>query len=156
MLLRELENRWNRCRALLKNYMPRAEGIIVFSRLNIYYLSGTFGNGIFWLPADGKPVLLCRRGQDRAGLESPVEDIFPFRLPRAVAMKQKDSGREYLQGGANRARLTARHLSPWFRVAVYGHVVRAGPQLADCFAAQAAAVRKTASAWRPIYVFLRL
>jgi Xaa-Pro dipeptidase len=84
VLRRELENRWNRCRALLKNCVPRAAGILVFSRLNIYYLSGTFGNGIFWLPADGKPVLLCRRGQDRAGLESPVEKIFPFRSHKEI------------------------------------------------------------------------
>jgi Xaa-Pro aminopeptidase len=82
--LRELENRWNGCRALLKNCLPRAEGIIVFSRVNIYYLSGTFGNGIFWLPAEGKPALLCRRGQDRAGLESPVENIFPFRSYKEI------------------------------------------------------------------------
>lgn len=82
--LRELENRWNRCRVLLKNCIPRAEGIIVFSRVNIYYLSGTFGNGIFWLPVDGKPVLLCRRGQERAEIESPVENILPFRSYKEI------------------------------------------------------------------------
>lgn len=62
--LQELEHRWNRLRVLLKQYIPEAEGVIVFSRLNIYYLSGTFGSGLFWLPLEGKPVLLCRRGQE--------------------------------------------------------------------------------------------
>jgi len=90
--LRELENRWNRCRALLKTCIPRAEGIIVFSRLNIYYLSGTFGNGIFWLPADGKPVLLCRRGLDRARLESAVENILPFRSYKDIEAVLTDAG----------------------------------------------------------------
>lgn len=90
--LQELENRWNRCRVLLKNCVPKAAGIIVFSRLNIYYLSGTFGNGILWLPVTGKPVLLCRRGLDRAGLESAVDNIFPFRSYKDIEAVLADAG----------------------------------------------------------------
>jgi len=76
--LQELEYRWDRCRNLLTKYLPEAEGIIIFSRLNIYYLTGTFGSGLLWLPLTGEPVLLCRRGLKRAELESPIKQIFPF------------------------------------------------------------------------------
>ena len=61
----ELELRWERCRALLRELSPEAGGLLVFSRLNIYYLSGTWPNGVFWLPVYGEPVLLIRRGLER-------------------------------------------------------------------------------------------
>lgn len=76
--IQELENRWDRCRNLLNKHLPAAEGLVVFSRVNIYYLTGTFGNGVVWLPVTGDPVLLCRRGFDRAKLESPIRNIVPF------------------------------------------------------------------------------
>ena len=74
----ELEDRWRRCRELIISRVPEAGGLMVFSRINIYYLTGSFANGVFWLPLDGKPLLLCRRGLSRAHLESPVKDILPF------------------------------------------------------------------------------
>ena len=58
---------------------PDAGGLAVFSRLGLYYLTGTFGNGVFWLPASGEPVLLIRKGIERALLESPLKNILPFR-----------------------------------------------------------------------------
>ncbi len=76
--LQELQARWDRCRTLLTQQVPQAEGLVVFSRLNIYYFTGTFGNGLFWLPLAGEPVLLCRRGCDRAKLDSPLGNIVPF------------------------------------------------------------------------------
>jgi Xaa-Pro dipeptidase len=83
--LEELELRWGRLRALLTEHMPQAGGILVFSRLNIYYMTGTFGNGMLWLPIEGSPVFLCRRGQERAGAESPLEAIIPFRSYQEVS-----------------------------------------------------------------------
>ena len=58
---------------------PSPRGLLVFSPVNIYYLSGTLGNGAFWLPRNGAPVLLCRKGLERARLESPVHAQFSFR-----------------------------------------------------------------------------
>ncbi len=75
----ELERRHERCRWALAGVAPEAGGLLVFSRLNIYYLTGTYGAGVFWLPIEGDPVLLCRRGIERARLESPLERIQPFR-----------------------------------------------------------------------------
>jgi hypothetical protein len=36
------------------------------------------GNGVFWLPLSGEPVYLCRKGIERARLESPLPAMFPF------------------------------------------------------------------------------
>jgi Xaa-Pro aminopeptidase len=90
--LQELQSRWDRCRKLLKEHLPAAEGLIVFSRLNIYYFTGTFGNGVFWLPLQGEPVLLCRRGCDRASIESVVNRIVPFNSYKDVEGALRDAG----------------------------------------------------------------
>ena len=90
--LSELESRWNRCRKLLREHVPSAEGVVVFSRMNIYYFTGTFGNGLFWLPLEGEPVHLCRRGCDRAEIESPQERIVPFYSYKDVEGALRDAG----------------------------------------------------------------
>jgi Xaa-Pro aminopeptidase len=81
----ELERRQERCRAALGRVAPEAGGLLVFSRLNIFYLSGTYAAGVLWLPLDGRPVLLSRRGVERARLESPLERIEAFRSFRDLA-----------------------------------------------------------------------
>lgn len=81
----EAQRRWEHCRRLLARFAPEASGLLVFSRLNIYYLTGTLGAGLFWLPRAGKPVLLLRKGMERAALESPVPVLRPFRSYREVA-----------------------------------------------------------------------
>ncbi|MFZ5427475.1 MAG: M24 family metallopeptidase [Thermodesulfobacteriota bacterium] len=75
----EMARRHERCRALMARYLPDAGGVAVFSRLGIYYLTGTFGNGVLWLPREGRPVLMIRKGIERAALESPLECIVSFR-----------------------------------------------------------------------------
>lgn len=90
--LEELETRWDRCRRLLQEHIPAAEGIAVFSRLNIYYFTGTFGNGLFWLPLEGEPALLCRRGWDRARIESPLGHIAPFYTYKDVEGLLREAG----------------------------------------------------------------
>jgi Xaa-Pro dipeptidase len=75
----ELDRRHQACRDHLSRIVPQAGGLIVFSRLAIYYLTGTYGNGVFWLPLEGRPVLLVRKGIERARMESSVETVVPFR-----------------------------------------------------------------------------
>lgn len=75
----ELSARHARCRELLTRLAPEAGGMLVCSRIEIYYLTGTLASGLFWLPLSGDPVLLTRRGVERARLESPVRLIAPFR-----------------------------------------------------------------------------
>jgi Xaa-Pro aminopeptidase len=75
----ELAGRRSRCSRLLAGELPDAGGLLIFSRLNIYYYTGTIAAGVLWLPLEGPPVLLCRRGHDRALLESTLEHLTPFR-----------------------------------------------------------------------------
>lgn len=75
----EMTERHEKCRRLLAEIAPQAGGLLVFSRLAIYYLTGTWASGVFWLPVAGSPVLLCRKGRERAVLESPLETILDFR-----------------------------------------------------------------------------
>ncbi|MHC1701281.1 MAG: M24 family metallopeptidase [Humidesulfovibrio sp.] len=67
----ELALRHERCRRLLRELNPQAGGLLVFSRPQVYYLTGTLGMGCVWLPLEGEPLLLLRKGLDRAALEAP-------------------------------------------------------------------------------------
>jgi len=88
----ELSLRWDRCKNLLHHYIPQAQGLLAFSRLNIYYFTGSFANGVFWLPCHGDPVLFCRRGEERAKIESPLLHIYPFRSYADIETILKDLG----------------------------------------------------------------
>lgn len=90
--LAELELRWERCRSLLRDMAPEAGGLLVFSRMNIYYLSGTWPNGVFWLPLSGEPVLLVRRGIERTRLESSCPNILAYRSFRDLPGLTKEAG----------------------------------------------------------------
>ncbi len=87
--LQEMQRRHALCRALCHHFAPKAKGLLIFSRLNIYYLTGTFSGSALWLPLEHEPVLLVRRALERAKAESPLQNIASFRsykeLPNIVA-----------------------------------------------------------------------
>lgn len=89
----EMRSRQARCRAALADVAPGAGGLLVFSRLAIYYLTGTWANGLLWLPREGEPVLACRKGKARAMLESPLETIVSFRSYGDIPGLCKEAGR---------------------------------------------------------------
>lgn len=74
----EAEFRQARCRTYLAVTAPEAGGLLVFSRLNIYYLTGVWADGVVWLPLEGEPVLLVRRGMERCRLESPLRHVVEY------------------------------------------------------------------------------
>ena len=78
--------RQTRCRRLLAERVPEAGGLMLFSRLNIYYLTGTYANGLFWLPTEGEPLLLVRKGLERCRLESPKTNTELFRSYADIAV----------------------------------------------------------------------
>jgi Xaa-Pro dipeptidase len=67
------------CRTLLAGRVPEAGGLMCFSRLSLYYLTGTLANGLLWLPREGEPVILARKGLERCLLESPGTRVALFR-----------------------------------------------------------------------------
>lgn len=85
----ELARRRKTCQAWIVRLYPDAAGLLLFSRINIYYLTGTVANGVLWLPREGEAVLMVRKGEERCRLESPLRYILPFssysELPKCCA-----------------------------------------------------------------------
>ncbi len=77
--LEELQLRQEKCRHWLQQLAPHVSGMLIFSRTNIYYLTGTRANGILWLPRQGDPVLMVRKAPERCRLESPMKHIVSFK-----------------------------------------------------------------------------
>lgn len=67
----ELNSRRCRCLDLLAALHPGAGGVLLFSRPNIYYFTGLMSAGVLWLPREGAPLLMLRKGLERAALEAP-------------------------------------------------------------------------------------
>lgn len=88
----ELAARHELCRSLLAQLHPEAGGIMAFSRPMIYYLCGCMGAGVFWLPREGQPVLMIRKGAERALLENPFSTVTPFRSFRELARLAGEHG----------------------------------------------------------------
>lgn len=75
----ESQNRIKQIQHYLDIQFPHLDGILIFSKLNIYYLTGTLANGILWLPKSKEPILFLRKGLERAQLESPIKNILIYR-----------------------------------------------------------------------------
>jgi Xaa-Pro aminopeptidase len=90
--LQEHRSRIAACLSNLALLAPQCSGLLVFSRMNIYYLTGTWASGALWVPVHGRPLLLCRKGLERAVLESPVQDIVPFRSNAEISSLAGDHG----------------------------------------------------------------
>ncbi|HKK32989.1 MAG TPA: Xaa-Pro peptidase family protein [Desulfomicrobiaceae bacterium] len=90
--LQEHRSRIAACLNDLARLAPQCSGMLVFSRMNIYYLTGTWAGGALWVPQKGRPLLLCRKGMERAVLESPMQDIIPFRSASEIPSLARDHG----------------------------------------------------------------
>ncbi|MGE4553754.1 MAG: M24 family metallopeptidase [Desulfovibrionaceae bacterium] len=116
--LSELELRWAKARRALAERAPEAGGLLVFSRMHVFWFSGTLAMGAFWLPLTGEPLLLCRKGLERARLESAAPRQAAYRsfkdlpglaaaagspLPEVVAVEM--AGLTWEMGGMLSARL---------------------------------------------------
>ena len=75
----ESKTRIQRVQDCLDIQYPHLDGILVFSRLNIYYLTGTLAQGILWIPKSREAILFVRKGLERAKLESPLQNIISYR-----------------------------------------------------------------------------
>jgi Xaa-Pro dipeptidase len=70
----ELENRMKRFRAIMDAQNPNWEMAALFSKINLYYLTGTMQEGMLIIPRDSEAVLWVRRSYERAVNES----LFPL------------------------------------------------------------------------------
>ncbi len=68
--LTELDNRLERFRLLMDDRHPDWEIVIIFSKLNLYYFTGTMQDGMLLIPRNGEACLWVRRSYERAVDES--------------------------------------------------------------------------------------
>jgi len=73
----ELENRLKKFRAIMNAQNPGWEMAALFSKINLYYLTGTMQEGMLIIPRDSEAVLWIRRSYERAVNES----LFPLIKP---------------------------------------------------------------------------
>jgi len=78
----EIEDRLVRVKKAMEK--TDIEGLLVLQKMNYYYLSGTTQDGALFLPLEGKPLLAVKREFERAKLESPLEDVVPFKSSREL------------------------------------------------------------------------
>lgn len=79
MPLQEAQHRHARCLEHLGVQQPEAQGMLITAPISLYYLTGTLGTGVLWIPREGEPVLCLRKGLERARVESPLSRIERFR-----------------------------------------------------------------------------
>jgi Xaa-Pro dipeptidase len=75
----EMKSRLESFRSNIREAGIDCAAVMIFSRLNIYYFTGSFGNGTLWIPMEDEPVFLCRKGEQRFRLESPLDRVAAFR-----------------------------------------------------------------------------
>lgn len=81
----EIKARIRKFREQLDNSNPDWKLVIVTSRVNLYYFTGTIQDGILVFPRDGEPVFWVRRSYSRAMDESRFMDIRPMQSYRNAA-----------------------------------------------------------------------
>lgn len=76
--LSELNNRMYNFRQIMDEHHPEWQVAIIFSRINVFYLTGSMTEGMLFIERDKDAVFWVRRTYDRAILESAFEDIRPM------------------------------------------------------------------------------
>jgi len=96
--LKELKARMNRFRARMDMSNPDWEMAVFFSKMNLFYFTGTMQDGMLLVPRDGEAVLWVRRSYERALDESLFSPIKPMNSFRDAAQSiGKFSGEVYME-----------------------------------------------------------
>lgn len=77
--LSELQNRMKRFKSNMASAHPEWEITVVFSKINLYYFTGTMQDGMLIIPREGDATLWVRRSYERALDESLFQNIKPMR-----------------------------------------------------------------------------
>ncbi|MEG6513840.1 Xaa-Pro peptidase family protein [Desulforamulus ruminis] len=73
----ELKGRMNRFRTKMETSTPDWQMAVIFSKINLYYFTGTMQEGMLLIPREDEAVFWVRRSYERAVDES----LFPFIRP---------------------------------------------------------------------------
>jgi len=88
--LKELNSRLERFRKQMDQSSPGWEIAVVFSKINLYYFTGTMQEGVLFIPKYDKAVLWVRRSYERAVEESLFPLIKPMESYRDAAVEMKN------------------------------------------------------------------
>lgn len=83
--LDELESRMERFRKIMDEQNAGWEMAVIFSKVNLYYFTGTMPEGMLLIPRDDEATLWVRRSFERAMDESLFPNIKPMRSFRDAA-----------------------------------------------------------------------
>lgn len=83
--LTELKNRMRNFRKQMDISNPQWEIAVIFSKINLYYFTGTMQDGMLIIPKRGEATLWVRRSYERALDESLFPDIKPMNSFRDAA-----------------------------------------------------------------------
>jgi Xaa-Pro aminopeptidase len=86
----ELESRLLRFRKLMDQRNPDWQIVAVFSKINLYYFTGTMQEGVLFIPRYDEAVCWIRRSFERAVDESLFRDIRPMESYRDAALTMKN------------------------------------------------------------------
>jgi Xaa-Pro dipeptidase len=88
--LKELNSRLMRFRKLMDQSCPGWEITAVFSKINLYYFTGTMQEGVLFIPKHDEAVFWVRRSYERAVAESLFPSIKPMEGYRDAAVTMKN------------------------------------------------------------------
>ena len=88
--IKELNNRLDRFRKWMDQSSPDWQITVVFSKLNLYYFTGTMQEGMLIIQRNDESVLWVRRSFERAVEESLFPSIKPMESYRDAAMEMKN------------------------------------------------------------------
>ena len=80
--LEEIEDRLKQVRTAMEK--EEMEALLVVEKMDFYYLTGTTQDGLFFLPLEGRPLLMIKRELERGKLESPLNDIVTLKSIREL------------------------------------------------------------------------
>jgi Xaa-Pro aminopeptidase len=86
----ELLNRLNRFRNQMNSASPDWEMAVIFSKINLYYFTGTMQDGMLLIPRNDEAVFWVRRSYERALEESSFSPIKPMQSYRDAAASIKN------------------------------------------------------------------
>ena len=87
--LKELNSRIERLRKHMDLQCPLWEMTVIFSKINLYYFTGTMQEGVLFIPKYDEAVLWVRRSYERAVNESLFPSIKPMESYRDAALTMK-------------------------------------------------------------------
>ena len=88
--LKELNSRLDRFRKQMDQSCPVWQITVVFSKINLYYFTGTMQEGVLFIPKNDEAVLWVRRSYERAVEESLFPVIKPMESYRDAAVTMKN------------------------------------------------------------------